>query len=656
MLYAGLLLNKRYRILNSLRSGGFAHTYVAEDQAMPTRPRCVVKQFTYRHDDETVYQQVAERFFREAAVIESLGKQSDQIPSLFAYFEEDEQLYLVQEWIDGDPFDTFVRPERRLNESRVQDLLVSLLPVLDLIHSKGFIHRDIKPSNIILRRADNQPVLIDFGVVKELLKGTVARGTEENSRTIIVGSPGFTAPEQIAGYPVFASDFFSLGMTAISLLTGKNPARPVSGTFRWREHVPDITPHLATILEKSIAPDRTQRFQTAQAMLKALLDPPAQSPPPAPPSAKPTAPPRAPVAASIPTIADTVVAAAAQGKTTKRKGLLVTAGLVVALAVIWFVLAEACSIIKIYTGTEGGTFDKFGEALAHALKEELGGLIRVQAIQTDGSKENCTTIREHRKSTRTEPMAVLGQIAVGSLAHDPCLGEIALVAPLYTGVLYLAVRDYDAMVEARQQSEVCRILGGAKSIYVGNPGSGTLILADSIRNTCQIPDITRVDDLTFEEAAARLINGELGAAFFWLPSTSELLHELDRPGICFVPVPLQALGDSYRYAPEFLAGSYRKYLEEEDAAEEPERRVCGKPQKTVYESVFSLAFLVTTKDARDWIVRTTIGTIDQSSSTRLDWKQYQLFDREKARSQMRKVNDWGKIAIHRIAAEYYGLQ
>lgn len=110
---------------------------------------------------------------------------------------------------------------------------------------------------------------------------------------------GFTAPEQKAGFPVFASDIFSLGMTAISLLTAKGPASlqdPVSGTFRWREHVPDITPHLATILEKSIVPAHTQRFQTAQVMLKALLDepPPPRSPPPVPPSAKPTAPPRAP--------------------------------------------------------------------------------------------------------------------------------------------------------------------------------------------------------------------------------------------------------------------------------------------------------------------------------------------------------------------------
>lgn len=200
MLYAGLVLNKRYRILNSLRSGGFGHTYVAEDQAMPTRPRCVVKQLTYRHDDETVYQQVAERFFREAAVIESLGKQSDQIPSLFAYFEEDEQLYLVQEWIDGDPFDTFVSPERRLDEGRVRDLLVSLLAVLDLVHSKGFIHRDIKPSNIILRRTDNQPVLIDFGVVKELLKGVVAHGTEEISPTIIVGLHRPRAKSRVPGF------------------------------------------------------------------------------------------------------------------------------------------------------------------------------------------------------------------------------------------------------------------------------------------------------------------------------------------------------------------------------------------------------------------------------------------------------------------------
>ncbi|GAB1537578.1 hypothetical protein NUACC21_02230 [Scytonema sp. NUACC21] len=114
-----------------------------------------------------------ERFHREAAILEDLGGSSEQIPTLYAYFQLDEQFYLVQEYIEGDTLTAKVRQQGVLNESSVREILASLLTVLEYVHSKHIVHRDIKPDNIILRHRDGKPVMIDFGAVRETMSTVV---------------------------------------------------------------------------------------------------------------------------------------------------------------------------------------------------------------------------------------------------------------------------------------------------------------------------------------------------------------------------------------------------------------------------------------------------------------------------------------------------
>ena len=82
-----MLLNNRYRILRTLGSGGFGETYLAEDTQMPSQHRCVIKQLKPIQNNTQIYQLVQERFQREAAILEELGSISNQIPSLYAYFQ-----------------------------------------------------------------------------------------------------------------------------------------------------------------------------------------------------------------------------------------------------------------------------------------------------------------------------------------------------------------------------------------------------------------------------------------------------------------------------------------------------------------------------------------------------------------------------------------
>lgn len=267
------LLDNRYQIVRVLGSGGFGETFLAEDTKMPSSPYCVIKQLRPIADKPEVYQLVQQRFIREAAVLEELGASCNQIPCLYANFTENEQFFLVQEWIEGPTLLQKVKSEGKQSEQFTRQILIQVLYILDFVHSRGMIHRDIKPDNIILRKSDCQPVLIDFGAVKETV-GNLATGRHQNAKSIIVGTPGFMSSEQSVGRPIFASDLYGLGMTAIYLLTGKLPrdltTDPHTAEILWREHAGDLSESLAQVIEKAVHFYPRDRYANAREMLRAL--------------------------------------------------------------------------------------------------------------------------------------------------------------------------------------------------------------------------------------------------------------------------------------------------------------------------------------------------------------------------------------------------
>jgi serine/threonine-protein kinase len=222
--------------------------------------------------------------------LEDLGQKNEQIPQLYAYGEEQGQFYLVQEYIDGETLSTKVGNRGVLGDAAVRDILLKLLAVLVYVHDHRIVHRDIKPDNIILRRGDELPVLIDFGAVKETM-GTVMTAAGNPTSSIVIGTPGFMPSEQSIGRPVYATDLYALGLTAIYLLTGKVPQElatdPLTGEIQWRDHAPGVSPSLALVLDKAIKSHYQERFPTAQAMQEALAPSSSRSTivlPPSPPS------------------------------------------------------------------------------------------------------------------------------------------------------------------------------------------------------------------------------------------------------------------------------------------------------------------------------------------------------------------------------------
>lgn len=280
------LLNSRYQIIQVLGGGGFGETFLAEDTYLPSRRRCVIKQLKPMTHDPQMYQLIQQRFAREAAILEKLGDRSDQIPKLYAYFSENGQFYLVQEWIQGQTITSLVEIKGVLSETAVRNILVSLLSVLDYLHSEGIIHRDIKPDNIILRHENALPILIDFGAVKETIT-TVSYTQGKIKPSIVLGTPGFMSPEQAAGRPSYTSDLYSLGMTAVYMLTGKLPQELEidlqAGHILWQQYAKNVSPRLIAVLDQAIQSHPRDRYTTAKKMLQDILQSDASIAPPEPP-------------------------------------------------------------------------------------------------------------------------------------------------------------------------------------------------------------------------------------------------------------------------------------------------------------------------------------------------------------------------------------
>ena len=276
----GKTLSGRYKIVTHLGGGGFGQTYLAEDLQLPGNPLCVVKQLKPKATEQLALQIARRLFDREAQVLYQLGNH-DQIPRLLAHLEEEQEFYLVQEFIQGEELKQELPLGKPLNETQVIVLLRDILKILEFVHDQGVIHRDIKPSNIIRRKQDGKIVLIDFGAVKQVSTQPV-NSDGQTSLTVAIGSPGYMPNEQLSGKPQFCSDIYAVGMIGIQALTGLPPTQlpqdPKTSEILWHEkrlqntlhQQVQASPELAEVLDKMVRYDYRQRYETATEALQAL--------------------------------------------------------------------------------------------------------------------------------------------------------------------------------------------------------------------------------------------------------------------------------------------------------------------------------------------------------------------------------------------------
>ena len=269
----GKTLRNRYRIAQQIGNGGFGITYLAEDEDLPGKPPCVVKHFKPINLDRAILPMAKGLFDREATVLYKLGQEHDQIPQLFAHFEEDGEFYLVQEFINGHNLASEITKGKQLSEREVFNLLFGILEVLAVVHQHGVIHRDIKPPNLMRRYKDGKIVLIDFGAVKEISTLAVdALG--QTTVTGVVGSSGYMPDEQANGKPKLCSDVYAVGMIGIQALTGIPPSQlsedTETGEIIWRDRT-KVSNSLADVLNTMVKPHFSQRYRSAAEALQGLL-------------------------------------------------------------------------------------------------------------------------------------------------------------------------------------------------------------------------------------------------------------------------------------------------------------------------------------------------------------------------------------------------
>lgn len=263
----GQTLRGRYCIIQQIGEGNFGETYLAKDKDLPGTPSCVVKLLKPLYTDPNALKIARDLFYKEAEILHKLGNHN-QIPKLFAYFEENQEFYLVQEYVKGHDLTGEIQLYKPLSEAVVIQLLKEVLEVLEFVHQQKAIHRDIKPENLMRRTSDGKIVLIDFGAVKQVR----TQMTNLQGQTIVIGTLGYMPSEQALGNPKYCSDIYAVGITGIQALTGVSPDQIIDHNTQkviWKNGI-SISSELKKILEKMVHCDFKQRYQSTTEVLQDL--------------------------------------------------------------------------------------------------------------------------------------------------------------------------------------------------------------------------------------------------------------------------------------------------------------------------------------------------------------------------------------------------
>ncbi len=270
---AQTLLDNRYSILHIERTSNFSKVFFALDTYQNPPRNCVIKILQPVVQKPQVAQWIQEEFQKEANRLKQLSLCNPYLPQIYTYSKDPLGYYLVRELIEGITLKEKLETKGKLSAIEVRQILVKLLKVLNYLHKRKVIHQNIKPKNIILRDKDHLPMPINFGSIRQIVTTFDFCGDRQifSSNNVY----GYIPSEQALGQPVPASDLYSLGLTAVYLLTAKNPLDLQidlnHGNFKMPLEISHTDPELAAILARAISLNSSDRYSSAQEMLDALL-------------------------------------------------------------------------------------------------------------------------------------------------------------------------------------------------------------------------------------------------------------------------------------------------------------------------------------------------------------------------------------------------
>lgn len=266
-LQPGITLVNRYSIQDVIGVGGMGSVYRARDLHFPNVIKLVaVKEMINQARDPLVRQTIVQNFEREANILVTLNHSA--IPRIYDYFTHEERSYLVLEYIHGRDLDAVMSEVQGfIPEEQVIGWAIELCDVINFLHNhkpEPIIFRDMKPSNVMINQ-NNHVVLVDFGIAKIFKTGQ--KGT-------MIGTEGYSPPEQYRGEATPLADIYALGATLHHLLTRKDPRLEPPFTFSERpirKLNPAVSVELETVINTALQYEPKERFQSADNMKEALM-------------------------------------------------------------------------------------------------------------------------------------------------------------------------------------------------------------------------------------------------------------------------------------------------------------------------------------------------------------------------------------------------
>lgn len=246
-----------YTVLHLVGQGGQAQVYLAERDHDGLRVALKVLDRTLRQDATFL-----ERFVREYKLVASL--EIEHVARIYDQGFAGDYPYIAMEFLPSGTLAARIREGlTSINALRIASRIAR---ALDVIHGHGIVHRDLKPANILFR-PDGRPVIVDFGLAKDL--GMHSTLTVQGQ---FVATPRYMSPEQCLGRPVDArSDLYSLGVVFYEMLTGQKLFGPESPANLVAAHLHAPVPRLPArlggyqfILDRLLAKDPADRFQSAR--------------------------------------------------------------------------------------------------------------------------------------------------------------------------------------------------------------------------------------------------------------------------------------------------------------------------------------------------------------------------------------------------------
>ncbi len=279
----GVVLQERYAIEGTLGIGGMSVVYRGRDLRFKdvVRP-CAIKEMYQSAPDSNTRLLNLKNFEREAGLLATLHPPA--IPKVYDFFEEHGRIYLILELVPGKDLETLLdEAGGPLPEERVARWAVQICDVLSYLHNhqpEPIVFRDLKPSNIMATPED-RIVLIDFGIARNL--------TRADRKGTIIGTEGYSPPEQYRGVAEPVGDLYALGATLHHLLTASDPRLETPFTFHerpLRQLNPKVSPELDAVISKALEYDMTKRWASAAEMREALIRTPTLAPSEAPAGAR----------------------------------------------------------------------------------------------------------------------------------------------------------------------------------------------------------------------------------------------------------------------------------------------------------------------------------------------------------------------------------